>query len=69
VDVGPDADRTLRCAVTAGDDVKLFARRGDNLDDTFSDATKGEWRFDYPVVINKVICNTTFVANNRNDAM
>jgi len=66
VDVGADVDPTLRCAVTAGgrNDVKLFARRGANLDDTFSDSTNGEWTFDEPTAISTVVCDLDFVVRN-----
>lgn len=53
----------------SGDDgVKILARRGENLDDTFSDSTKGEWRFDMAETITIVRCDTGFVQNNRNAA-
>lgn len=68
VDVGADVDPALRCAVTADDDVKIFATRGENLDDTFSDSTSGEWTFDGPTEITVARCDPSFVANNRNAA-
>ncbi|KAK5675256.1 hypothetical protein LTS10_012017 [Elasticomyces elasticus] len=69
VDVGSDAQSSLRCSVTGVDQtVRLFARRGANLDDTFSDSTNGEWTFDSPTVINTVRCDPAFVADNRNAA-
>ncbi|KAK4896101.1 hypothetical protein LTR27_005958 [Elasticomyces elasticus] len=68
VDVGTDVDSTLRCAVQGADGANIFATRGVNLDDTFSDATNGEWTFDGPVAITDVICDLNFAANNRNVA-
>lgn len=68
VDVGADAQASLRCSVTADDDVNIFATRGQNLDDTFSDATNGEWTFDGPTAITVVRCDPNAVANNRNTA-
>ncbi|KAK3628449.1 hypothetical protein LTR56_018604 [Elasticomyces elasticus] len=68
VDVGTDQDSTLRCAVQGADGANIFARRGVNLDDTFSDSTNGEWTFDGPVAITDVICDLNFAANNRNVA-
>ncbi|KAK5746934.1 hypothetical protein LTR17_000565 [Elasticomyces elasticus] len=68
VDVSTDADSTLRCAVQGADGANIFATRGVNLDDTFSDATNGEWTFDGPVAITDVICDLNFAANNRNAA-
>ncbi|KAK5695540.1 hypothetical protein LTR97_009050 [Elasticomyces elasticus] len=68
VDVGTDVDSTLRCAVQGADGANIFATRGVNLDDTFSDATNGEWKFDGPVAITDVICDLNFAANNRNVA-
>ncbi|KAK5714313.1 hypothetical protein LTR17_017244 [Elasticomyces elasticus] len=69
VDVGSDAQSSLRCSVTGVDQtVRLFARRGANLDDTFSDSTNGEWTFDGPTLINTVRCDPAFVADNRNAA-
>ncbi|KAK5745801.1 hypothetical protein LTR17_001303 [Elasticomyces elasticus] len=69
VDVGTDVDSTLRCAVQGADGANIFATRGVNLDDTFSDATNGEWTFDGPVAITDVICDLNFAANNRNVAV
>ncbi|KAK5683582.1 hypothetical protein LTS10_005115 [Elasticomyces elasticus] len=68
VDVGTDVDSTLRCAVQGADGANIFATRGVNLDDTFSDASNGEWTFDGPVAITDVICDLNFAANNRNAA-
>lgn len=66
VDVGADVDPALRCAVSLDDEVLIFATRGENLDDTFSDATNGEWTFLEPTEVTIVRCDTGFVANNRN---
>lgn len=74
VDIGADVDPKLRCAATADDDVQIFATRGANLDDTFSDSTNGEWTFSdadgnpTPAFVSIVRCDTAFVANNRNNA-
>ncbi|KAK3625021.1 hypothetical protein LTR56_020665 [Elasticomyces elasticus] len=68
VDVGTDVDSTLRCAVQGADGANIFATRGVNLDDTFSDATNGEWTFDGPVAITDVNCDLNFAPNNRNVA-
>jgi len=66
VDVGHDANRTLRCGVQDQWGNFLLAERTTNKDDTFSDATKGEWRFVDPAMPVNVRCDTDFVANNRN---
>jgi hypothetical protein len=69
VDVGADVDPTLRCGASLDDEVLLFATRGANLDDTFSDATNGEWTFvDGPVEVTRIVCDLDFEANNRNAA-
>ncbi|KAK4945915.1 hypothetical protein LTR10_015008 [Elasticomyces elasticus] len=68
VDVGADQDPTLRCAAQGADGVNIFARRGNNLDDTFSDSTNGKWTFDGPVTVANIVCDINFVANNRNVA-
>ncbi|KAK5741051.1 hypothetical protein LTR17_004201 [Elasticomyces elasticus] len=66
IDIGADVDRALRCAVISHDGMKILGRRGENLDDTFSDATKGEWKFDYATMVTAVQCDSGFKANNRN---
>lgn len=62
----PDQEATLRCAITDSYGKRIFATRGANLDDTFSDAGNGEWTLEHPSVVSSIICDPAFVANNRN---
>lgn len=57
---------TLRCAITDSHGKRIFATRGVNLDDTFSDAGNGEWALEHPSIVSSIVCDPAFVANNRN---
>lgn len=56
----------IRCAVLDHAGREVFARRGQNLDTTFSDANNGRWTLERPTTISQIICDPRFAANNRN---
>jgi hypothetical protein len=62
------ANKDLRCQLIDLKGNTVFATRGTNLDDTFSDADKGFWKLVTPTQIDTIVCNSAFKANNRNPA-
>ncbi|KAF2729420.1 hypothetical protein EJ04DRAFT_515973 [Polyplosphaeria fusca] len=61
----------LRCAAVDMHGNKFTAKRGENIDVTFSDADKGEWTFidpntkqPMPAKVNKLVCDPTFKSLN-----
>ena len=58
--------QTLRCKILDPAGRPIFANRGTNLDDTFSDANNGFWTLNPPSQVSSIICDPKFVAFNRN---
>jgi len=59
-------NKDIRCQLLDNRGKPIQARRGQNLDTTFSDADKGEWTFVKDSQVSKIICDPTFKANNQN---
>lgn len=51
-----------RCAVVGKDGKSIVAKRGKNVDTTFSDAGKGEWTFLQKGEVRSVVCDPGFKA-------
>lgn len=46
-----------RCSVIGKDGKPVVAKRGKNVDTTFSDAGKGEWTFAQKSEVKSVVCD------------
>ncbi|KPI40503.1 uncharacterized protein AB675_7687 [Cyphellophora attinorum] len=58
---------TPRCKVIDQAQKEIIAKRGDNIDTSFSDAGKGKWTFkDGPTGVGALKCDPAFTANNLN---
>lgn len=67
IEVGKFAEnQALRCQIEDHRGVAIEAKRGKNIDTTFSDAGKGRWTFLMPEqsVVSKVICDPAFKSAN-----
>jgi hypothetical protein len=56
---------TLRCQIEDKKGKVIVAKRGENVDKTFSDAGKGAWNFKIPerTQVSKIICDPAFKAD------
>jgi len=52
----------LRCSVLDKAGKPITAKRGKNVDTTFSDADKGAWTFLYESEVSEIVCDESFVA-------
>jgi hypothetical protein len=58
---------TPRCKVIDQAQKEIIAKRGDNIDTSFSDAGKGKWTFkDGATGVGEIQCDPAFLANNIN---
>jgi hypothetical protein len=65
--VGKNAQKKdIRCKLLDNAGKEIKANRGENLDTTFSDAGKGEWKFQQETEVAKIVCDPAFKANNLN---
>lgn len=62
ISVGSQVDPALRCALENRHGRPIVAKRGENVDTTFSDADKGPWSFRRSHRVSNVICDPEFVA-------
>jgi hypothetical protein len=62
ISVGKFAVQNIRCAIRDHRGRPIEAKRGENIDVTFSDADKGEWKFLVPEksLVYDVICDPKF---------
>lgn len=52
----------LRCSVLDHAGTPIVAKRGKNVDTTFSDADKGAWTFVHESEVSKIVCDESFKA-------
>ena len=52
----------IRCQLKDMHGADVVAKRGANVDTTFSDADKGEWTFKVESVVDNIICDPAFKA-------
>ena len=55
----------IRCGLKGMHGKDIYAKRGTNLDKTFSDAEKGEWIFEKESVVETIVCDPAFKAEPK----